>query len=54
MRVLGEGVLPNSLHVVDDCRILGSLILLPTIFFLTILLIIIFFLTPFRHKLRWP
>ena len=23
MRVLGEGVLPNSLHVVDDCRILG-------------------------------
>ena len=34
MRVLGEGVLPNSLHVVDDCRILGSLILLPTIFFL--------------------
>lgn len=34
MRVLGEGVLPNSLHVVDDCRIPGSLILLPTIFFL--------------------
>lgn len=39
MRMLDEGVFPNSLHVVDDCRILGPL-LLPSIFFLTILLII--------------
>jgi len=41
MRVLGEGVLSNSLHVVDDCRIQGPLPL-PLIFFLIILLIIFF------------
>ena len=45
MRVLGEGVLPNSLHVVDDCRIQGPL-LLPPIFFLIILLIVFFFSLP--------
>ena len=52
MTVLGEGVLPNSLHVVDDCRILGPFFFHrffsyhPSNYY--------FFLTPFRHKLRWP